>query len=234
MFTVSIAATIMATALAATPGDVLRVERKEDKRGRDAVYQRLRTTKVDFYADDLSITSVADWMTLVAGEGIHFLYLGADRGTPTEPTVNLKLDQKTMTQVMGILSDVTELAFVYRNGIVMIKPEEEVREETELKVYDLRAATATLKCFVGPTIGGLHPSGYEPDEVEEAEYDAGTISGLTMEDIEQVVRDNVSSGLWDAEGVSLAAVGGLLVVRQTERGHAQVRSTLRAIGVSSL
>jgi len=230
----TLSAALLATALAATPSDVLLVERKEDKRGRNAVYQRLRAVTTDFHVEDRSLTDVASWLTLMSGDGLNFLYLGPDRGTATEPKISLELDRKRLTQIMGIISDVTDLVFVYRNGVVMIKAEEDVREETELKVYDLRAATAPLKSFVGPSIGAIHPSGYEPDDPDEPEFESGTISGFTVDDIEQVVRDNVSLGNWDAEGVSLSAMGGLLIVRQTERGHAQVRSTLRAIGVRSL
>lgn len=216
--------------LAANPADVLLVERKEDKRGRNAAYAKLRSVTVDFHPENQKISDVAKWLSF-ASDGVNFLYLGDDKGTPAEPVLTMDLDRLRLTQIMSLIHDVTGLAFVYRAGVVMIKPQDQVREETELRIYDLRAATAPLVSFVAPELGGLYPSGYEPDDPEEPEYSDTTISGFTVDDVEPLVRENAGLDNWDREGVSMMVVGGLLVVRQTERGHARVRATLRALGV---
>ena len=73
-----------------------------------------------------------------------------------------------------VIREVTDLAFVYRNGVIMLMPEAEVKEESQLVVYDLRAASAPLTNFQAPAIGVILPSNYQPaDDVAEAVHDGG-------------------------------------------------------------
>lgn len=211
--------------------DLIQVERKQDRRGRAAACVKLAGTRVDFHATAMPIADAATFLTGVMGGAVQFVYLGRDRGTPAEPTLTLHLDRIAVPDLMGVIGEVTDLAFVYRNGVIMLMPAAEVKEETELVVYDLRAATAPLSSFTAPRIGELRPSNHQPDEDVEDVRVAGTISGFAIEDIERIVRDNVPLANWDADGVHLSSSNGLLIVRQTERGHAQVRAVLRSLGV---
>lgn len=207
---------------------VLLVERKQDRRDRTRVEARLRSIRVDFSGEDLPVREFARWLGVVTGEGIDFM-VAADGGDDELPTITLQLEKVRLDNLLRVVADVTGLGYVYRNGVVMIKPKEQIKEMTELRLYDVRAMVAPITDFPAPELLGLRPSGYEPPE-REFESSERTLSGFGTEDLAELVRNNVSLGNWDSEGVSLTASNGILIIRQTERGHAQVSEVLRVLG----
>ncbi len=213
-------------AFAADPA--ILVERVHDQRGRNRIETQLSAVRVDFNVTDMTAKEFAEWIAVVGGSGVNCIVVAP---SPDDlPRVTMNLTQVRVTQLMRLVADVTDLAFVYRNGVIMIKPKEDVREETSLRIYDVRAAVAPLTDFPAPVLIGLRPSGYESEEPER-ESSQRTLSGFDTEQLADLVRNNVRLGNWDDEGVSLTVGHGLLLVRQTERGHREVAKVLAALGV---
>lgn len=226
-------APLLALALVAPSalGDhVVLTERLEDLRGRNRVEKKLATTTVDFKADEWTIGEVVEWLRIVSGEGVNYVVLVPD--VDEVPLITLNLTKVRVASVLGVVSDVTSLAFVYRAGVVMVKPQADVKEETFLRLYDVRAAVQPLTNFPAPEIGNLRPSGYEPDE-PEVEESTGTLSGFDTDQLAEMVRNNVLPDTWDTEGRSVQATNGVLIVRQTAGGHLAVQRVLAQLGVFS-
>lgn len=209
---------------------VLRTERVEDLRGRNRIEKKLAATEVDFTADAMTIREVVDWLRIASGEGVNYVVLVPD--VEEVPRVTLALSDVRLTAVLGLVEELTGLAFVYRAGVIMVKPEADVKEQTYLRLYDVRAAVQPLTNFPAPEIGNLRPSGYEPDE-PEVEESTGTLSGFDTDQLAELVRNNVLPDTWDTEGRSVQATNGVLIVRQTAGGHAAVQRVLAQLGVWS-
>ena len=205
-------------------------ERREDARGRARVERKLAATRVDLTADEWTVQQFVDWLRIVSGEGVNYAVLVPD--IDEVPRISLNLAKVRVTAAMNIVGDITGLAFVYRAGVVMVKPEAVVKEETYLRLYDVRAAVQPLTNFPAPEIGNIHPSGYEPEE-PELEESEGTLSGFDTDQLAEMVRNNVLPDTWDTEGRSIMATNGVLIVRQTARGQLEVQKVLAALGVYS-
>ena len=102
---------------------------------------------------------------------------------------------------MSLISEVANFAFVYRNGVVILKPKDPVREMTELRLNDVRAAVAPITDFPAPELLGLRPSGYEPPEQE-----------------------------FESAERSISVGSGVLLIRQTERAHREIAKVPRPFG----
>ena len=129
---------------------------------------------------------------------------------------------------MAVISTQTEIRYVYRAGVVFIKPKDEVKEFSYLQLYDVRAATMKMPVFRAPKLGlNLGEEGGNFDEPEESDT---TTSGFDADKLIDLIRTMVLPESWDSEQASIAQMNGILMVRQTESGQRKVREMLVKLG----
>lgn len=218
---------MLAAVATAQSRDVLALERLEDRPARDRLLRRLaeiRLARVSL--EDATLREVARYLTAAAGRATSFVVAAAGE----LPRVTLQLRHVPLTRLLAVLRRAAGVRFAFFAGMVKIVPPEELRQATTLRVYDLRAAVASVPSYKAPKPGLSRREAWA--ETEE-ETDNSTASGFTLERIAEVVRTHAVPDSWDREGVSLAAAGGLLLVRQTESGHRAVARVLAALGVIS-
>ena len=210
--------------------DVLAVERAQDLRGRDAASALLRSIRTDWRLREITPKDLCRLLTIATGDKVAFL--AAAKGDAATVSLDLELKSATPLTVMAVVQHTTGLRFVWRSGVVFLVAKDEVRPLVLLVLYDLRAQCAPLKSFPGPRLG-LVPGGTEA--VFPPEEDSGTtVSGLTAELIERLIKENVTPEVWATDTVSLTNQNGLFLVRHTPQGHREIARLLDQLGLVPL
>ncbi len=205
------------------------VEKAKFSTARDNMIWRLRSKRVSMELEKAGADELVNLLNMAGGKHIVFMQWGGESSAEETDLFDLKLANARLLDVLGIITKASELRFVYGDGIIWLKHKSLVVEETYLKVYDIRLAVTKMRSFPGPRMG-LRSSSDE-DEPEE-EDTTQTFSGLDQELIEQLIRRHVLPDTWDVEkGPSLSVANGLLIIRQSYRGHREVRKLLRILGV---
>ncbi|MCA8966524.1 MAG: hypothetical protein H6838_05480 [Planctomycetes bacterium] len=210
--------------------DVLAVERRDDLPRHAAAVRLLRNTRVTVRCEAATTKEICGLLNAATGDKLMF-----SCRTPTAdaaPAVSLQCRATSLWSVLSIVQIQTGQRFVYRSGVVFLVPAEEVKPYLCLGVYDLRAATMTLRNFPGPdlrlpTRDDDRPLFPEPEESEE------TVSGFTAEGLEQLLRANVQPDSWSRDGVSLNVQNGLFLIRQTPAAHREIDALLIKLGLRS-
>lgn len=206
---------------------VLVIERATDRAGRDRVAQLLRASPFRLQAEALPLGRLKRILTASTGDKVNFAVVTA---TPTDelPTVTIDLPPTTVWSGLSAIAATTGMRFVYRDGLVIIKPADEVREVRDLVVYNVRAAVAMIRDKPGPRLA-LRAPGEEEPFLEEPE--PKPISGFTIDRIEQLVTEHVDPDSWEVEGTTIRAWNGVLFIRQTPANHRRIRAFLATLGV---
>jgi len=221
---------LLQTALPAQADEILLIERSQDRAGRDRAVRLFRQKRIDIRADGMPAAELAGLLRIAADDKLNFIVQTKGTVEPDWPALVVDLRRHPMLSAMAVVESATDLRFVYRDGLVLLKPKDEVKELRVLHIYDLRAAVAPLRDHPGPTLG-LTPRG--TDFVEPEPEDTGkTLSGWTLEQVQDLVRTHVDPDSWDAEGVSMAeSQQGALLIRQTEQNHRKIQDLLETLGV---
>ena len=224
---VGLALSVSAT-LAAQDSDLLVIERKADRAGRDLLLRKLKKVRITLSFNEASAEEVAQYLTAAAGKGIAFIVSSRTVKSSELPKLTLTLKRLSLANAMAVISIKTEVRYVYRNGVVFIKPKDEVKEFTYLQIYDVRAATMKMPSFPAPKLGlNLGEEGGNYEEPEESDT---TTSGFDSDKLVDLIRTMVLPDSWDSEQASITTMNGVLMVRQTESGQRKVRQLLVKLG----
>lgn len=224
-FRVPLAVLLAVASLPAQADEVLALQRAEDRRARDLLYEKLHATQVDVHFEDATPGELARYLAVASGNVTNFVVSTREDIAP----LTLRLKRARLTTVMDIAQRFSDLRFAFRNGIVRITHESEVDEYTSLRRYDVRSATTPIPSFPGPELG-LRRSGDE-DPVVDDDAEGTSASGYTADELVDLIRQHVLPDSWDGDGVEVTQYRGVLRVRQTDRGHRKVEELLRALAV---
>ncbi len=217
-------------ALGGGPDDVLLIERMGDARGRARAAQQFAKVRVDLHAEKMSMKDFARFCAAAAGDRFNFIISSKGVALDDLPTVSLTLRKASLLQIMGVVQSTTDIRFVYKAGVVLLKPKDELREAKYLRVYDIRAAVAPLRDHPGPKLG-LVPQGSDALDAELPEDGDKTLSGWNIDQVTDLVRNHVAPESWDEAGATISSNRGALWVRQSPRNQKKVRALLLKIGV---
>lgn len=204
---------------------VLSVERARDASERTRLAAQLARLRVHLDLKDASLEDFAAQLRLQVGGKTSFFVRSKD-GTRDWERIHLRVRGQTMLQVLSIVQRTTKLRFVFRSGVVMLVHKDDYRPETTLRVYDLRMALHRVRDFPGRPIGIPVGDG----ERDEPEIRERSVTGLSAERIEEILRKMVRPESW-GEIASLEIAGGICFVRQSPKGHREVARLLARLGV---
>jgi hypothetical protein len=224
----ALAAAALPPAASAQDDEILLIEREVDRSGRDRLLAKLRPVRVTLRADELPARELARHLSAAAGELATFVPF--TKGEIADmPALTTDVGELAFPQALAVITRLTTLRFVFRAGLVLVKQNDEVDELLILRIYDVSAAVAPLRDRPGPRLG-LEPPGVETTEEEEGES-GKTLSGFTIEKIEDLVRTHVAPDSWDDGRATLRSMNGTLWVRQTDANQRRVAELLATLGV---
>ncbi|MDP6424763.1 MAG: hypothetical protein QGG14_08465 [Planctomycetota bacterium] len=207
---------------------VLTVEKRQDRRERDRLHAHFRKLRVNVGLNDEGPAALARELNLFV-RGLTMFVVKPHEGGRDWASMKLELKRVPLYGCLSIVQRTHPIRFVFKLGVVMIMHPDDVREETYLRVYDVRAATFRIRDFPGPRLD--LPISERAEEVEP-EGTEKTASGVTLEKLEELIRSGVLPASWGGDnGASISAGAGLLIIRQTEKGHVKVGELLWRLGI---
>ncbi len=142
---------VLTAALAAFSG----VEALGQDPGRAEAAHKLDSMKVSVDFQNVKLSETLDYLREVTGLNI-VLKAGAVEG---DPALTLKVRELTARSVLKLLIASRGLAAVWREGAVLIVPQEDLGDSMSLKIYDTRALVMKLQDFAGPVMELVKPGG---------------------------------------------------------------------------
>lgn len=207
--------------------DVLAVEQRKDERGRDALLAQFSDMRSDFRCEESSPREVCRMFAARTGDRVSFSIAEKDVG---DAKVSLDLRQASLATAMAVVQMQTGLRFVYRSGVVFLVPAAAITPLAYVQVYDLRSQFVKLRNFPGPELR-LPGSGDDRPLFPEEEETENTVSGLTADGVETMIKENVTPDLFASGAVSLTNSNGMFLARLTPQGHVELRKLLIELGL---
>jgi hypothetical protein len=205
------------------------VERREDLPARNRLMRSLSRIRVDIRAENLDPAGLCRYLTSATGDEVNFIVRPNDLDSDELAPISLVIDRIGLPNLLGVVQGVSDMRFVYRDGMVLLTHKDGVRPLVYVEMYDLRSATMALRNSPGPKLGLSVPG--EDVLFAPAEEAATTPSGFTSDGLEDFLREHVTPDDWGVNGVSLSHARGVFFIRHTLQGQRRVQEALSRLGV---
>ena len=164
---------------------------------------------------------VAQYLQSLTGVNFIISPLVADLD-PEETMINLQLPPYSVRKVLDLIIDTsTDLRWRVADGVVKFVTSEEMLGGQVLKFYAVTDLIHPIPDFPGREINVSVSGGIEyPDEdIDEREANV-----VTLDLLDQLVRNNISPESWDADPANSLRINesGVMVVNQTPEVHKQI------------
>ncbi|MHC4849015.1 MAG: type II secretion system protein GspD [Planctomycetota bacterium] len=177
-----------------------------------------RVRNVEFKAGEITLAGAVDYLRSVSG--LNFVMSQKVKEEKAETEIDLKVDNVSIKQVLGLITEPYEMAWRIRNGVIMILGADEAADKAVLQFYDVKDLVAKISDYPGQEIN-LVPSKYQPPEEEEA---AEPQSPFEIDSLIDVIKQTIDPTSWETiENADIQVKTGVLVVNTSPDVH-------RAIG----
>lgn len=190
---------------------------------RDEAVRRLSTLKatVDFNGQPL-----AEAMDFIRDlTGLNVVVSPSAALKEGDAVVRLRAKDLPVKSIVKLLLHGRGLRATWRDGAVVVVPEEELREAVVLRVYDVRSMTAKIQDQPGPkvelAVGKVDlvlTTLEDPKPIMEGDF------------LVDLVRANTGGRSWDGGSAEIRMADGRLIVSQTPAVHAEIEEFLRKVG----
>jgi Flp pilus assembly secretin CpaC/tetratricopeptide (TPR) repeat protein len=182
------------------------------------VLETRRVRNVEFKAGEITLAGAVDYLRSVSG--LNFVMSQKVKEEKAETEIDLKVDNVSIKQVLGLITEPYEMAWRIRNGVIMILGSDEAADKAVLQFYDVKDLVAKISDYPGQEIN-LVPSKYQPpEEAEEAEPQ----SPFEIDSLIDVIKQTIQPESWETiENADIQVKTGVLVVNTSPEVH-------RAIG----
>ena len=226
----ALTASLSAAPQSPAPDEVLIVEKREDLSARNRLATSLSQIRVRILVENLDPRGLCRFLVSATEDKVNFIFVRRGLEAEDLEPISLDIDSIALLNLMGVVQQVSDMRFVYRDGMVLLTHRDEVKPLLYMEMYDLRSATIPLRNSVGPKLGLRVPGEVElflPPE----EDSTTTASGFTIDWLEDFLREHVTPDSWDVNGVSLTEANGVLMIRHSLQGQRKVREALMRLGV---
>ena len=223
----SAVAALLAAGLPAQDRDLLVVEKRKDLAARTRIVSYLRSIRVSVNFEDVTASEFVEYLQSATAKKVNFIL--SKKAKAAAPKTSFTLKRITLDNLLGLYETKTGLRFTFNSGMVFLKQADEVKEFAYLRIYDVRAAVFKAPVFIGPKLG-LRPLDSEGGFTGSTEEEPVSINGFDADRLVDLVKSNVVMKTWDQDGISIDSMNGVLLVRQSVRGHKAVRGMLIKLG----
>lgn len=218
-----ILATLLGLSSEARADDLIQRGERGDRRTYVEALQRLHATTLDVRFDEAPLK---DYFRFLARAGDVNVVVHP-KAEIEDATVSLNLKGFRLINALKIVLEQHELRAVYRFGVFLIVPKEEAGKNLVLRIYPIRDMLHPIRDFPGPDMN-LEPSqsGFFA-EAEEPEVIERSLSG---DDVVAMIEQYTGGESWEENPrASVSLYSGLLVVRQSESVHREIRRLLAGL-----
>ena len=211
---------LAAAALAAAP-----VPAQEKRAGttsrQEEIAAKLGQIKISLDFSDAALPDVLDFVRSFSGIDFFIDPKVRERLNDEQMKVTMKVNDLPLRSALRLMLNGKGLTAVYREGVLVVVPKEEAEKNVALRIYDVRDLLMKIEDNPGPVIE-LKPPGQTTGM-------QGIVITLEPEHpppspefIVDMIKNNCGAGSWDNPNASITLNGGLLMVNQTPRVHAEV------------
>ncbi len=186
------------------------------------ILNQMKEQKINLSFTDAPLTDVVAFLREFTG--LNIIIDSQQIPTPADLRITLRVEDLPFDNVLGLIARMHNLAYKVEDGVVFVTTAETLQKETVLELYDVQDLTVSIPDFPGPEIslvsGDDGAAGAVATEAEQ-----GT-AGVTSEELQNLIKDNIAKGTWDSEGRSLVYNNGILIVRHTPDVQAKIQKFL--------
>ncbi len=177
-------------------------------------------------------TPLDDWVDIYRrATGLTFVISSKVRDLEdTETTLTkFSVGKRSVRQALDLIARMTPVHWKVKDGVVHLLTAEEGRGKTVPRMYDVGEIITPLAQHAGRDIQLEVGEG----GTEEPEEDEPLPVVVDIDKLQELLRQNVDSASWDAEGVSINAQGAALIINQTPEVHAKIDKLLKDLRQAS-
>jgi len=192
---------ILAMAALAVAGDT----------GREDAIRKLETMKVSVDFQDHKLSEAMDYLREVTGLNLVVLPRAAEKEGDFK--IRLRVRDLSVKSTLKLILSGKGLTVTYRDGALVVLPQEDLQDGVILEMYDVRSQLVKLQDFPGPRMELVTPkSGSGPGQI---------MAGIELLDpkdptvppdmLVELVKDNTGARSWENKSASIELKNGLLV-----------------------
>ena len=191
--------------------------------------RKISVQKITVHFEGTSLTDAIAFMRDATGLNFHISATVADHAP--DATVRLKLREVSVKSCLSLMLRPHGLSATWREGAIVIMPRDEVRGNTSIQIYDIRALLLKLHDFPGPKVELVDPSDVGGPLVGSTFRLDEPKTILVSEDvITDLVMSNTGGTSWDEDpNVSLVLANGYLIVSHSPAVHREISKLLRKL-----
>ena len=190
---------------------------------KEEILSKLDNLKITLEFTDTALDDVLNFIREFSGIDFMIDAKVRERFSEDQLKISLKVHDLPLRSALKLMLSGKNLSAVYREGVLVVTPKEELDKDVVLRIYDVRDLLMKIEDHPGPTIelkppaqtGGLAGAQFTAEE-------SGKI--LTEEFITDIIRHNCGGSTWDENAnTSIELNNGLLMVVQSRRVHAEIQ-----------
>jgi hypothetical protein len=189
----------------------------------------LAKTLPEVQFQDQPLSQVLEWIQTSMNVNVHVQWSALENaGVARDTTISFALKNVTVERLLRMIIDELEtpVAYAVQDGILTISTRERMRRHLRTQVYDVRDLIAMIPASTGnerPKPGG--------NPVNESKADPVASEPDSRERLVELITHMVDPDTWELNGgtASVEQFNGLLVVRQFDAVHSQIRDLLDSL-----
>jgi hypothetical protein len=199
-----------------------------DEPARDEAVRKLNTMKVTVDFEDLKLQDALDYLREATGLN---LVLQAKAGQAAgDERIKLRVKELSVKSILKLMLAPKGLAATWKEGAIVICPQEELEESMTIQMYDVRALMIKLQDFPGPKVELVTPNGKGPLTGAEFVLAQEPTEVIGEDLLITLMKENTGGRSWENPKASISMARGMLVVTQTSKTHAEIKSLLLRLG----
>ena len=193
--------------------------------GREDAVRKLETLKVSVDFQDHKIGDALDYLREVTGLNLVLMPRAAEKAGDFK--VRLKARDLSVRSILKLVLANHGLTATWRDGAVLILPQEDLQDSVVIEMYDVRAQLFKLQDFPGPKMELVSPKSGNGIQSGITILEAEKEPPVTPEFLVQIVKENTGGQSWDAnKNASIQLTNGMLVVTQSTTVHREIKELL--------
>ena len=198
--------------------------------GREDTVRKLETMKVTVDFQDLKLSEAMDYLREVTG--LNFVLLPRAAEKEGDFKIRLKARDLSVKSTLKLMLSGKGLTVAYRDGALVVLPQEDLQDSVVLEMYDVRSQLMSLQDFPGPRMELVAPKG--------GGASSGPLTGIELIEpkpptvppdmLVELIKDNAGVRSWENRNASIELRNGMLLVSQTPKVHREIKALLAKLG----
>jgi len=195
------------------------------------VLNKLNSMRVTVDFKDNSLDEALGFLRDFSGLNIVIDAEVSQKVDPAQLKVTLRVKDLLLKSTLKLMLSARDLTATYKEGVILVVPKGKVDKAVSLQIYDVRDLLVKIQDFSGPKVELVSPSAGGGGPLTGATFTLEEPkSTITEEFITEMVKTNTGDRSWDENpNASMTLANGMLVISQSKRVHAEVKSFLQLL-----